>query len=55
MYHPSASDRGRFGEGERRRQLYRRGGRNGNLKAIDACITRLRLTVGDSAKVNDAA
>ncbi|HGS7585664.1 PTS N-acetyl glucosamine transporter subunit IIABC [Klebsiella variicola] len=25
-----------------------------NLKAIDACITRLRLTVGDSAKVNDA-
>lgn len=25
------------------------------LKAIDACITRLRLTVGDSAKVNDAA
>lgn len=26
-----------------------------NLKAIDACITRLRLTVGDSANVNDAA
>ncbi|MDS0449203.1 PTS N-acetyl glucosamine transporter subunit IIABC [Klebsiella pneumoniae] len=26
-----------------------------NLKAIYACITRLRLTVGDSAKVNDAA
>ncbi len=26
-----------------------------NLKATDACITRLRLTVGDSAKVNDAA
>ncbi|MDY2493400.1 PTS N-acetyl glucosamine transporter subunit IIABC [Klebsiella pneumoniae] len=26
-----------------------------NLKAIDACITRLRLTGGDSAKVNDAA
>ncbi|MCQ4012761.1 PTS N-acetyl glucosamine transporter subunit IIABC [Klebsiella pneumoniae] len=26
-----------------------------NLKAIDACITRLRLTVGDSAKVSDAA
>ncbi|HBR2528246.1 TPA: PTS N-acetyl glucosamine transporter subunit IIABC [Klebsiella pneumoniae] len=26
-----------------------------NLKAIDACITRLRQTVGDSAKVNDAA
>ncbi|HBW4675184.1 TPA: PTS N-acetyl glucosamine transporter subunit IIABC [Klebsiella pneumoniae] len=26
-----------------------------NLKAVDACITRLRLTVGDSAKVNDAA
>ena len=26
-----------------------------NLKAIDACITRLRLTVGDSAKVNDVA
>ncbi len=26
-----------------------------NLKAIDACITRLRLTVGDSAKVNEAA
>ncbi|WP_226620438.1 PTS N-acetyl glucosamine transporter subunit IIABC [Klebsiella quasipneumoniae] len=26
-----------------------------NLKAIDACIPRLRLTVGDSAKVNDAA
>ncbi|MEL2156145.1 PTS N-acetyl glucosamine transporter subunit IIABC [Klebsiella pneumoniae] len=26
-----------------------------NLKAIDACITRLRLTVGDSVKVNDAA
>ena len=26
-----------------------------NLKAIDACITRLRLPVGDSAKVNDAA
>ena len=26
-----------------------------NLKAIDACITRLRLTVGDSGKVNDAA
>ena len=26
-----------------------------NLKAIDACITRLRLTVSDSAKVNDAA
>ncbi|MGE1989224.1 PTS N-acetyl glucosamine transporter subunit IIABC [Klebsiella pneumoniae] len=26
-----------------------------NLKAIDACITRLRLTVGDLAKVNDAA
>ncbi|HFQ7196398.1 TPA: PTS N-acetyl glucosamine transporter subunit IIABC [Klebsiella pneumoniae] len=26
-----------------------------NLKAIVACITRLRLTVGDSAKVNDAA
>jgi PTS system N-acetylglucosamine-specific IIC component len=26
-----------------------------NLKAIDACITRLRLTVGDSALVNDAA
>ncbi|MDH8682755.1 PTS N-acetyl glucosamine transporter subunit IIABC [Klebsiella pneumoniae] len=26
-----------------------------SLKAIDACITRLRLTVGDSAKVNDAA
>ncbi|AYJ94623.1 PTS N-acetyl glucosamine transporter subunit IIABC [Klebsiella pneumoniae] len=26
-----------------------------NLKAIDACIARLRLTVGDSAKVNDAA
>ncbi|EPD0172504.1 PTS N-acetyl glucosamine transporter subunit IIABC [Klebsiella variicola] len=26
-----------------------------NLKSIDACITRLRLTVGDSAKVNDAA
>lgn len=26
-----------------------------NLKAIDACITRLRLTVGDSEKVNDAA
>ncbi|MEC6023661.1 PTS N-acetyl glucosamine transporter subunit IIABC [Klebsiella variicola] len=26
-----------------------------NLKAIDACITRLRLTVGDSAKLNDAA
>ena len=26
-----------------------------NLKAIDACITRLRLTVGDAAKVNDAA
>ncbi|MCH9292480.1 PTS N-acetyl glucosamine transporter subunit IIABC [Klebsiella quasipneumoniae] len=26
-----------------------------NLKAIDACITRLRLSVGDSAKVNDAA
>ncbi|HFZ2148784.1 TPA: PTS N-acetyl glucosamine transporter subunit IIABC [Klebsiella pneumoniae] len=26
-----------------------------NLKAIDACITRLRLTVVDSAKVNDAA
>ncbi|HBY4808656.1 TPA: PTS N-acetyl glucosamine transporter subunit IIABC [Klebsiella pneumoniae] len=26
-----------------------------NLKAIDACITRLRLIVGDSAKVNDAA
>ncbi|MDP1249811.1 glucose PTS transporter subunit EIIB, partial [Klebsiella pneumoniae] len=26
-----------------------------NLKAIDACITRLRLTVGDSAKVNDSA
>ncbi|MEY1190437.1 PTS N-acetyl glucosamine transporter subunit IIABC [Klebsiella pneumoniae] len=26
-----------------------------NLKAIDACITRLRLTVGDSAKVNDTA
>lgn len=25
-----------------------------NLKAIDACITRLRLTVADSAKVNDA-
>ena len=25
-----------------------------NLKAIDACITRLRLTVVDSAKVNDA-
>ncbi|MGZ0802940.1 PTS N-acetyl glucosamine transporter subunit IIABC [Kluyvera ascorbata] len=24
-----------------------------NLKAIDACITRLRLTVGDSAKVSD--
>ncbi|HBR2820647.1 PTS N-acetyl glucosamine transporter subunit IIABC [Klebsiella pneumoniae] len=30
-------------------------GGTGNLKAIDACITRLRLTVGDSAKVNDAA
>ena len=29
------------------------GGTN-NLKAIDACITRLRLTVVDSAKVNDA-
>lgn len=26
-----------------------------NLKAIDACITRLRLTVADSARVNDAA
>ncbi|EOC1531301.1 PTS N-acetyl glucosamine transporter subunit IIABC [Cronobacter turicensis] len=26
-----------------------------NLKAIDACITRLRLTVGDSALVSDAA
>lgn len=26
-----------------------------NLKAIDACITRLRLTVNDSARVNDAA
>lgn len=26
-----------------------------NLKAIDACITRLRLTVADSALVNDAA
>ncbi|MDP1309611.1 glucose PTS transporter subunit EIIB, partial [Klebsiella pneumoniae] len=26
-----------------------------NLKAIDACITRLRLTVGESATVNDAA
>ena len=26
-----------------------------NLKAIDACITRLRLSVVDSAKVNDAA
>lgn len=25
-----------------------------NLKAIDACITRLRLTVADSARVNDA-
>lgn len=25
-----------------------------NLKAIDACITRLRLTVADSSKVNDA-
>ncbi|MGO1310335.1 MAG: glucose PTS transporter subunit EIIB, partial [Kluyvera intermedia] len=25
-----------------------------NLKAIDACITRLRLSVADSAKVNDA-
>ncbi|OAT46762.1 PTS system N-acetylglucosamine-specific IIABC component [Kluyvera georgiana ATCC 51603] len=25
-----------------------------NLKAIDACITRLRLTVADSAKVSDA-
>lgn len=25
-----------------------------NLKAIDACITRLRLTVGDSARVSDA-
>ena len=25
-----------------------------NLKAIDACITRLRLTVVDSARVNDA-
>jgi len=25
-----------------------------NLKAIDACITRLRLTVNDSARVNDA-
>lgn len=25
-----------------------------NLKAIDACITRLRLTVGDAANVNDA-
>ncbi|KNC08738.1 PTS N-acetyl glucosamine transporter subunits IIABC [Klebsiella sp. RIT-PI-d] len=25
-----------------------------NLKAIDACITRLRLTVADSAQVNDA-
>ncbi|MFP1528061.1 glucose PTS transporter subunit EIIB [Escherichia coli] len=24
-----------------------------NLKAIDACITRLRLTVADSARVND--
>ncbi len=31
------------------------GGGTDNLKAIDACITRLRLTVGDSAKVNDAA
>ncbi|MFV6548231.1 PTS N-acetyl glucosamine transporter subunit IIABC [Klebsiella pneumoniae] len=30
-------------------------GGSDNLKAIDACITRLRLTVGDSAKVNDAA
>ncbi len=26
-----------------------------NLKAVDACITRLRLTVNDSARVNDAA
>ncbi|CAJ1243569.1 PTS system N-acetylglucosamine-specific EIICBA component [Klebsiella pneumoniae] len=26
-----------------------------NLKAIDACITRLRLTVGDSAKLNHSA
>ncbi|SUG34317.1 pts system, N-acetylglucosamine-specific IIABC component [Salmonella enterica subsp. arizonae] len=26
-----------------------------NLQAIDACITRLRLTVNDSARVNDAA
>lgn len=25
-----------------------------NLKAIDACITRLRLTVADSGRVNDA-
>ncbi|XPE24267.1 glucose PTS transporter subunit EIIB [Shigella sonnei] len=25
-----------------------------NPKAIDACITRLRLTVVDSARVNDA-
>lgn len=29
-------------------------GGSDNLKAIDACITRLRLTVADSARVNDA-
>lgn len=29
-------------------------GGSDNLKAIDACITRLRLTVADSALVNDA-
>ncbi|MTH44916.1 PTS N-acetyl glucosamine transporter subunit IIABC [Intestinirhabdus alba] len=29
-------------------------GGSDNLKAIDACITRLRLSVGDSARVSDA-
>ncbi|GBU11649.1 PTS N-acetylglucosamine EIICBA component [Enterobacterales bacterium] len=30
-------------------------GGSDNLKAIDACITRLRLTVKDAANINDAA
>lgn len=39
---------------ERVQELLKNLGGMDNLKSIDACITRLRLTVNDRSKVNDA-
>ncbi|SAK97274.1 PTS system N-acetylglucosamine-specific transporter subunit IIBC [Caballeronia temeraria] len=42
------------GEGGRSRDLVLAFGGRSNIKSLDACITRLRITVNDPALVNDA-